>query len=105
MAKFFGEIGFSSTVETSPGVWEDVIIPHEYYGDVVREGRRWEKGESINDNLIVNNYISVLADTFAYENYQHMKWVSFMNAKWKIASVEIEYPRMKLTLGGVWNGS
>ena len=105
MAKFFGEIGFSSTVETSPGVWEDTIIPREYYGDVVREGRRWEKGESINDNLIVNNYISVLADTFAYENYQYMKWVSFMNAKWKIASVEIEYPRIKLTLGGVWNGS
>lgn len=104
MAKFFGEIGFSSTVETSPGVFTDTIQTREYCGDFERQGRRWENGESINDDLIINNYISILSDDFAYNNIGNMKWVKIGDAKWKIQSVEIAYPRIKLTLGGVWNG-
>lgn len=104
MAKFFGKIGFSKTIETAPGVFEDLVDPREYYGDVERQGRRWENSESINDDLVVNNYVSVLADDFAYENIGNMKWVEFLGSKWKIKSVEMEYPRIKITLGGVWNG-
>ena len=104
MAKFYGEIGFSETVETAPGVYVDQIVPHPYYGDIERQGRRWEQGESINDDLVVNNYISIVADDFVHKNAGKMKWVSFFGSKWKIRSVEMEYPRIKLTLGGVWNG-
>lgn len=104
MAKFFGEIGFLKTIESSPGVFIDSIEPKEYYGDLERQGRRWENGENVNDDLLINNYISVVADAFAYENTGAMKWVSINGTKWKIKSVEIEYPRIKLTLGGVWNG-
>lgn len=104
MAKFFGKIGFSKTIETAPGVFEDLIDPREYYGDIERQGRRWENSESINDDLVVNNYVSVLADDFAYENVGNMKWVEFLGGKWKIKSVEMGYPRIKITLGGVWNG-
>lgn len=104
MAKFFGKIGFSKTTETAPGVFEDLIDPREYYGDIERQGRRWENSENINDDLVVNNYVSVLADDFAYENIGNMKWVEFLGSKWKIKSVEMEYPRIKITLGGVWNG-
>lgn len=104
MTKFFGKIGFSQTIETAPGVFEDSVESREYYGDVERQGRRWENSESINDDLVVNNYVSVLADDFAYENIGNMKWVEFLGSKWKIKSVEIEYPRIKITLGGVWNG-
>ena len=104
MAKFFGKIGFSKTIETVPGVFEDSIDLREYYGDIERQGRRWENSENINDDLVVNNYVSVLADDFAYENIGNMKWVEFLGSKWKIKSVEMEYPRIKITLGGVWNG-
>lgn len=104
MAKFFGKVGFSKTIETAPGVFEDLIDPREYYGDIERQGRRWENSENINDDLVVNNYVSVLADDFAYENIGDMKWVEFLGSKWKIKSVEMEYPRIKITLGGVWNG-
>lgn len=104
MAKFFGEIGFSITTETSLGVFTDTIESREYYGDLERQGRRWENGESINDDLIINNYISILSDDFADKNIGNMKWVSINGVKWKIQSVEIDYPRIKITLGGVWNG-
>ena len=105
MAKFFGLIGFSKLVETSPGVWQPEEEARPYYGDLVREGRRWENAQKINDDFVINNYVSIVADTFAYENYSIMKWVEVYNTKWEIQSAEIEYPRIKLTLGGVWNGS
>lgn len=105
MAKFFGRVGFSKLVEDPEGVWSDVIVAREYYGDIIRVGRRWEKGEGLNDDLQINNYLSILADSFIMENYQGMKWVEVSGAKWKVSSVEIEYPRIKITLGGVWNGS
>ena len=106
MAKFYGLIGFSQTVEseTSPGVYVDQVVPKEYYGDFERQGRRWEKGESINDDLVINNYVSIVADDFAMENLGYMKWVEISGNKWKIVSVELDYPRIKITLGGVWNG-
>lgn len=105
MARFFGNIGFSKAVETAPGIWtDDEIVPFKYKGDVIRVGRRWEKGEGLNDDLIVNNYVSVIADSFMLENLHAMKWVEFSGSKWKVASVEVEYPRIKITLGGLWNG-
>lgn len=103
MTKFFGEIGFTETKETAPGVYTNSVTPIPYYGDIERQGRRWEQGESINDDLVVNNYVSILADDFAVENMGNMVWVEFLGSKWKIRSVEMEYPRIKLTLGGVWN--
>jgi len=104
MTKFSGEIGFSKTIETEPGIYTDTIVVRKYYGDIERQGRRWEKGENVNDDLVVNNYVSIVADDFVKENIGMMKWVEFLGAKWKIQSVEIDYPRIKLTLGGVWNG-
>lgn len=105
MARFCGQIGFSTTEKTAPGVWTDQeTVPHLYRGDLIRAGRRWEKGESLNDDLIVNNYVSVVADDFLLDNLYAMKWVECLGAKWKVSSVELEYPRVKITLGGVWNG-
>lgn len=103
MTKFCGEIGFAITEKTSDGIYEETITSKVYYGDLEREGRRWEKSESINDDLIINNYVSIVADSFAMENVGNMRWVSVGGSKWTIRSVEIAYPRIKLTLGGVWN--
>ena len=103
MAKFFGEIGFAKTENSGKGIYENTIVSREYYGDIEREGRRWENSESINDDLIINNYISIVADNFAVENMGQMVWVAISGTKWKIRSVELAYPRIKLTLGGTWN--
>ena len=58
---------------------------------------------SINDNLNISNEFSIIADPFAYENFQNMRYIVFMGAKWKITSVEVQYPRLILTVGGVYN--
>lgn len=103
--KFYGPIGFTETVETSPGVWEEVLVPHNYYGDVVRNSRRYEpSSDKLNDNLNITNQFSIVADVYAYQNFHKMRYVEWMGAKWKITSVDAtNRPRLILEVGGVYN--
>lgn len=104
MAKFFGVIGFSDTVETSPGVWEEKLIEKEYFGDITRNTRRWENGEHLNDTLTINNTISVLLDSYIRDRFFAIRYVKWMGSCWKVTNVEIARPRLILTIGGLYNG-
>jgi hypothetical protein len=104
MAKFHGPIGYAQSVETSPGVFTDQITEREYYGDVIRESRQWIASSQLNDNLTVNNRISIVSDDFANSNFSAMKYVIWSGVYWKISNVEIQRPRLILSLGGVYNG-
>jgi hypothetical protein len=105
MAKFYGLIGFDAeTVETRPSVWEKQIIERNYYGDLVRNTRRLESSGNVNDNINISNQISIIADPYANQNFHKMLYVKFMGTKWKITNVEVQYPRLVLTIGGEFNG-
>ena len=105
MTRFYGSIGYADSVEKAPGVWEDGIVVHSYYGDFLRNTRHLQSGETINDNINVANEISIVADPYARDNFQKMRYVEFMGAKWKISKVEVNYPRLILTIGGLYNES
>ena len=104
MAKYYGVIGYSDTVEIEPGIWEEEIITKPFYGDEVKNTSRYQSSGGVNDDININNNISIIADPYANENFQHMRYVIFMGAKWKITNVEIQYPRIILSIGGVYNG-
>ncbi len=103
MAKYYGKIGYGEQEEVRPGVWEEVITERYYYGDVNKNNRRLQSANQLNDNIRVSNEISIIADPFAYQNFHLMKYVEYMNAKWKIESVDMQYPRLVLSIGGVYN--
>lgn len=105
MAKFYGPIGYAETIETSPGVWIDRIIERNYYGELKRNTSRWTvSSDSVNDDLNINNQISIISDPYAVSNFHSMKYIEFMGTKWKITNVEVLRPRLILTIGGVYNG-
>lgn len=105
MAKWFGVVGYGVQQQTIPGVYEDTITEREYSGDVIQNGSRWSTNpESTNDNLTISNRISIVSDPFARDNFHTMRYVTFMGTKWKITSVDVQYPRLILTIGGVYNG-
>lgn len=104
MAKFYGTIGFVVTEETKPGIWTETPVERKYYGDIIRYSSRWDKGESINDNININNEISIIADPYLNQHFSEMRYVEFMGAKWKINSINVERPRLILSLGGIYNG-
>ena len=103
MAKFYGSIGYAELVEVNPGIWEEKITERKYYGDLIRNTRRLQTSDKLNDDINISNEISIVADPYANQNFHSMRYVEFMGAKWKITNVEVLYPRLILTIGGVYN--
>ena len=104
MGRFYGHIGFLITQETTPGVWTEEIVERPYYGDVLKHKMNWDKTDQLNDNITLNNDFSIVADTYAYQCIGAMKYVKWNGVKWRISSAEVEHPRIRLTIGGVYNG-
>ena len=104
MAKYYGKIGFAESVESAPGVHVEKIVDRNYYGELVRNSRRLQSANQLNDNINISNEISIVADPYADKNFHMMRYIEFMGTKWKISNVEVQPPRLILTAGGVWNG-
>jgi hypothetical protein len=102
--KWFGTIGYAETVETKPGVWKEQVTERDYFGDVIRNSRRLQTGDKVNDDVNISNEISIVSDPYANENFHSMRYATFMGTKWKVSDVEVQYPRLILTLGGAYNG-
>ncbi len=105
MSKWYGKIGFTYTGEIEPGLWvENEVIERQYFGDTM--SNRWKRQNSgnVNDDINISNQISVLADPYAMNHVSSMTWIEFSNEKWKVTDVEVQYPRLIITLGGVYNG-
>lgn len=104
MAKYFGKIGYLLTVEKEDGVYEEQTAVRSYYGDVLNYYMKpSENSDGLNDNIRVNNKISIISDSFAIDNLGYMKYIEWKGTKWKIRSAEIEFPRIILTLGDLYN--
>lgn len=104
MAKWSGMIGFASMEEIRPGVWDDSLVEKPYKGDLLKMYRHDTSGDGVNDNITINNQISIIADPYVMENFYKIKYVTFMGAKWKVSSVDAsQRPRLVLSLGGVYN--
>ena len=103
MAKYFGSIGYAETVETSPGIVREQITERNYYGDILRNNRRLEDSNEINDDINITNRISIVSDPYAVENFWKIRYATFMGNKWKVKTVDVEFPRLILTLGGLYN--
>ena len=103
MAKFYGQVGYAELIETTPGVWTENITERSYYGDVIRNLRRLQTPSTLNDDVNISNEFSILADPFAYQNFHAIRYVEYMDTKWKVTSVEVQYPRLILQAGGVYH--
>lgn len=104
MAKFYGMVGYTETAEVEPGLWAEQIIERPYYGDLIRNSSKFSSSDSVNGDISFANEISIVSDPYANQNFCFMRYVTFMGAKWTVTSVEVKYPRLILSIGGVYNG-
>jgi hypothetical protein len=104
MAKFHGKVGYADTVETAPGVYSELITERSYFGDVVRTSRALRAGEQVNPVLSLGNSISIVADPYGYAHFFAIRYVEWAGVRWTVADVEVQYPRLLLRLGEVYNG-
>ena len=104
MARFYGKVGFGVQTETSPGVWQDVITEHDYYGDILRISVNNRDHSTVNNDVVINNEISIISDDFAFANFSSIRYVNWMGVNWIVTNITVQYPRLILTIGGVYNG-
>jgi hypothetical protein len=104
-SKFSGNVGYGIQTETVPGVWEDVITEFPYFGDVLRNTGRNQQGQQVNNNITVDNSISIVADAFANANYSNMRYIVWNGIKWAITSVQVLPPRLIISMGDVYDGN
>ena len=102
--RWYGRIGYGRSVTDNYGVTTEEIIEKEYYGDVIRNNRRWNDSNSINGDVQISNQISILSDPFIIANFHSIRYAEFMGVLWKVTDVEVQYPRLLLTLGGEYHG-
>ena len=102
--KFFGHIGFwEGDVEVRPSVYRPHIVERPYCGEIIKFYKKFNTSDKQNDDLSVNNQISILSDLYAQQNWHSIKYVIWNNVKWKVIGVELNYPRIILDVGGLYN--
>lgn len=103
--KFVGKIGFyEGTKKTKKNVYTPSILERSYTGDVIENKRRLQPGEHQNDDTTTSNQISILSDLYLQQNWASIRYVLWNGVKWKVSNVDVGYPRITMSLGGVWNG-
>lgn len=105
MAKWYGEIGFIDSEEIEPGLWaESAVIKREYFGDLISP--RWKRFQNNNTTLNeieISNEVSIVADPYAIEHCSKMAYVNIHGTRWKVTGIEIQYPRLLISVGGIWH--
>ena len=106
MSLFYGIIGFVDTQEIpeGSGIWVEVPTERAYRGEVTRNYKRWDSNQQVNPNLSISNTISIVADPFLLDKLNTIRYVQWMGGYWEISSVDVEPPRLILSIGGVYNG-
>ena len=103
MNKWYGEICFGYTEETSRGIYEKVETRRNYYGNLKRDTKMsYSVGTEVNPNIKFNNIISVISDEYLNNHLIDIKYIDFYGSKWKVASFELAHPRVNLTLGDLY---
>ena len=104
MAKWYGKIGYAKMTEVEPGDWREVITDRPYFGDSIRNTRMLQNSGQLNDNVNIGNQISIVADPYANDHIYDMRYAEFQGSLWKITNVDVQYPRLILSLGGLYSG-
>lgn len=110
MAKYTGLVGYVTQVETAPGVWSTVDNPKKMKGDILRQSSalqndyRSNTGNKVNSDISLSHRVSLIGDAYAFSSYFDIRWIEVDGRKWEVTSVEIQRPRIIVSLGGLWHG-
>ena len=102
--RWFGKIGFGVEVNKGHGLWEKDIVERQYYGFLTRSRQRNQYNQtSTNAEITLDNELEIVADKWASVHVHDMIYAEIAGAKWNITNVEEHYPRLFLSVGGVYH--
>lgn len=104
MARFAGLVGYVTQEEKVPGVWSPSENPRVMKGDIIRQSSSVQNDNKVNSDISLGHRISLIGDAYAFDNYYNIKWIDVDGCKWETTSVEVQRPRIIVSLGGRYNG-
>lgn len=104
MAKFAGLVGFVTSTNIGNSVYVETPTERLYRGDIDRNKRMWQNGTGLNDNVVLSNIISIVSDAYSDLNFANIRYVKWRGFTWKVTDVQVQRPRLILTIGDVYNG-
>lgn len=102
--KYSGKVGYAVQTETAPGVWTKEIKEVHMYGDTLSYGAQPVSSDKVNQDVALSNEISLMGNPIIFENLSTLEYLILSGIKWEITSINLDPPRIKVALGGVWNG-
>lgn len=106
--KFHGFLGFVKFVEsgTSPGKFDVVEEEIPVKGDLLRNALKYEPVEGNEKlNMAISNRFSFIAPNRVFENFEFLKFITWNNVRWNISNIEVNSPRLIVSISGVYNAS
>lgn len=98
-------IGYIYTEPKEEG--SDIFIKKEiekmYYADVLEFSNKFTSTDKVNDDFTINNKLSIISDLFALDHIGNIAYIQFLGNKWKVKDVTIQYPRLIISIGGLYN--
>ena len=109
--RYYAKIGYRYTEEQKDsegrpnGVYKEIYTERPYKADVMTYGYKNQQGESVNDDYKLSNKFSVFAcDAFTLSHLNSIIYLEYLGVKWKVTSVDIQRPRLVISIGGEYNG-
>lgn len=102
--RYYGVIGFGLSVKDGPGIYKESISERKYYGDVNTYRSRRTSKDQLNDDIDTTTELSIVGDQYAFNTFKNIKYAEWIGEKWDVTSVRPLYPRLILTLGGLYHG-
>lgn len=106
--RWSGNIAFRTTSEnpTGSGVYKQTVTTKHFYGEVYRVSRRLSNSPNgTNDDVSISVEINVVGNAYLSSNFMDMLYVTYLGKRWKITNADpTDYPNIKLSLGGLYNG-
>lgn len=104
MSKFSGHIGYLKDTGTDDtGVYHVDIERFPIHGDLIRLSRDLSEQQQKTDEITLGNRFSIVASSYATQNFTRIAYIEYLGTKWKATSVEVQSPRLIITVGGVYN--
>lgn len=105
MARFSGHVGLrTDPVEVEPGIYDEGIEDRPITGDILLKPTRWSGGELSQDSVRANHEVSFIIPETTLSDFAEVVYVVWQNRKWSVTAIQYMRPRLKLTLGGLYNG-
>lgn len=102
--RYSGKFGYGQNVETSPGIWEDVVTERDHLGVVVQSTEAFSVANSVLPQYRTTTSVSVLSDGVLKESYTDLIYVTYKGERWSIGSIVEEWPKLTIHIGEVYNG-